>query len=159
VSVNRSRRKGRGIDAIFDSTDLSLAPPPTREQPVDEPAEERQRVSGDVQEPERVPESAETRERGVEVGGRSTLSAAGSVNYRRTARGPGRPRGQVSPGRELVQRGFYLEPEQDRMLDEIKASLKGRGFTPDRSAIARAALAHFGDLDASDQEELVRRFK
>ena len=159
MSENRSRRRGRGIDAIFDSTDLSLAPPPIHEQPVDEPPEDRPRASEDVQEPERIRERAETREREVEVGERSASPAVEATSLRRAARGPGRPRGQVSPGRELVQRGFYLEPEQDRMLDEIKAALKGRGFTPDRSAIVRAALAHFGDLDAFDQEDLVRRFK
>jgi hypothetical protein len=45
------------------------------------------------------------------------------------------------------------------MLDEIKAALKGRGFTPDRSAIVRAALTKFSELEPFDQEELVRRNK
>jgi len=58
-----------------------------------------------------------------------------------------------------VQRGFYLEVDQDRTLDETKAALKRRGFTPDRSAIVRAALRHFGWLDRVEQEGLVRREK
>jgi 3-methyladenine DNA glycosylase Tag len=45
------------------------------------------------------------------------------------------------------------------MLDEMKAALKKRGFTPDRSAIVRAALRHFGLLDTVEQEGLVRREK
>jgi hypothetical protein len=58
-----------------------------------------------------------------------------------------------------VQRGFYLEPGQDRMIDEIKVGLKGRGFNPDRSAIIRAAVEHFHALDRFEQEERVRRAK
>lgn len=156
MSENRNRRKGRGIDAIFDSADLSLAPPPVRERPVVQHTEDHPKEPEAVQESERDSMREDVRER--EVGGR-TAPSVGATSYGRATRGPGRPRGQVSPGRALVQRGFYLEPEQDRMLDEIKASLKGRGFTPDRSAIARAALAHFGGLDPFDQEDLVRRFK
>jgi hypothetical protein len=59
----------------------------------------------------------------------------------------------------LLQRGFYIEPEQDRMVDQIKVSLKGTAFTPDRSAIVRAAIENFYDLDPDDQEERVRRAK
>jgi hypothetical protein len=58
-----------------------------------------------------------------------------------------------------VQRGFYLEPSQDRMIDEIKVGLKGRGFNPDRSAIIRAAVEYFHQLDRFEQEERVRRSK
>ncbi len=74
-------------------------------------------------------------------------------------RGPGRPRLEQPPARKLVQRGFYLEPIQDRMIDEIKVGLKGRGFNPDRSAIIRAAVEYFHELDKFDQEERVRRSK
>jgi len=74
-------------------------------------------------------------------------------------RGPGRPRLEQTPGRELVQRGFYLQPSQDRMIDEIKVGLKGRGFNPDRSAIIRAAVEYFHELDRFEQEERVRRSK
>lgn len=149
MSERRERRKGRGLDAIFDSADLSLEPAPTRRP--------------DLM-PESAPESAPaagTIERERDEVGERTVPAGGSLRTRRSDefRRPGRPRGQVSQARELVQRGFYLEPDQDRMLDETKAALKGRGFTPDRSAIVRAALEHFGGLDRFDQEDLVRRFK
>lgn len=118
-----TRRKGRGIDAIFDTTDLNL-----------EPSTEDSTRSGEKRSPEH---SEETRVR----------------------RGPGRPRSEQPPTRELVQRGFYLEPEQDRMLDEIKVALKGRNFNPDRSAIIRAAVEHFQQLDRFEQEERIRRVK
>lgn len=91
--------------------------------------------------------------------GETRVPAWSGVDGRRGGRGVGRPRGQVSQDRELIQRGFYLEATQDRMLDEIKAALKGRGFTPDRSAIVRAALTKFSELEPFDQEELVRRNK
>ncbi len=76
----------------------------------------------------------------------------------RARRGPGRPR-LAQAARDLVQRGFYLEPDQDRMIDEIKVALKGRGFNPDRSAIIRAAVEHFYELDRLEQETRVRRAK
>ena len=148
MSERRERRRGRGLDAIFDSADLSLesAPRPVERSRV-RPAEG---LSG---------EGVADRPAGLidrdEVGERADRT----VRYRDEIRSPGRPRGQVSQVRALVQRGFYLEPEQDRMLDETKAALKGRGFTPDRSAIVRAALEHFRGLDSFDQEDLVRRFK
>jgi hypothetical protein len=128
VSEARGRRRGRGLDAIFDQADLDLG--------------EHRR------EPQETTEPVQDAEPGAE-------RRRPSVRERRR---PGRPR-NVQPPRELVQRGFYLEPEQDRMLDELKANLKGRDFTPDRSAIIRAAVEHFYALDAFEQEELVRRAK
>ncbi|MDQ3387279.1 MAG: hypothetical protein M3475_06725 [Actinomycetota bacterium] len=139
MSERRSRGKGRGIDGIFDSADLTLTP---TDKP-SEPSGEAPRTSAG-----RGPEVGETR-----------VPAWSGVDGRRGGRGVGRPRGQVSQDRELIQRGFYLEATQDRMLDEIKAALKGRGFTPDRSAIVRAALTKFSELEPFDQEELVRRNK
>jgi hypothetical protein len=139
VSERRSRGKGRGIDGIFDSADLALTPTAKPSRPT-------------VETPEtgagRDPEVGETR-----------VPAWSGPDRQRGGRSVGRPRGQVSQDRELIQRGFYLEATQDRMLDEIKAALKGRGFTPDRSAIVRAALTKFSELEPFDQEELVRRNK
>lgn len=149
MSERRERRRGRGLDAIFDSADLSLEPAPR-------PAERSPEAAGPANHPpEERPAGRLDRD---EVGERAAR-AGRTIRYRDDIRSPGRPRGQVSQARALVQRGFYLEPEQDRMLDETKAALKGRGFTPDRSAIVRAALEHFRGLDSFDQEDLVRRFK
>jgi hypothetical protein len=121
----RNRRRGRGIDAIFDSTDIEL-----------EPKTETQNPPGRTEgQPPRGQEDRPIR------------------------RGPGRPRLEHPPARELVQRGFYLEPSQDRMIDEIKVRLKGRNFNPDRSAIIRAAVEYFRELDRFEQEERVRRSK
>jgi hypothetical protein len=126
VSEPRSRRRGRGIDAIFDSTDIDLEPKTETPNPRELPKEES---------PRRYEEERPIR------------------------RGPGRPQLEHPPARELVQRGFYLEPGQDRMIDEIKVGLKGRGFNPDRSAIIRAAVEYFHELDRFAQEERVRRSK
>jgi len=125
VSEPRNRRRGRGIDAIFDSTNIDLEPK-TETQNSPELTEER------------YPRQQEDRP---------------------VRRGRGRPRLEHPPARELVQRGFYLEPSQDRMIDEIKVGLKGRGFNPDRSAIIRAAVEYFHELDKFEQEERVRRSK
>ncbi len=125
MSEPRNRRRGRGIDAIFDSADLDLEP------------------KTETPSPQELAE------------GRSPRQQAD----RPIRRGPGRPRLEHPPARELVQRGFYLEPSQDRMIDEIKVSLKGRGFNPDRSAIIRAAVEYFHELDRIVQEERVRRAK
>jgi len=125
VSEPRNRRRGRGIDAIFDRTDIDLEP---------------------KTEPQNPPELSE---------GEYPRQQEG----RPIRRGPGRPRLEHPPARELVQRGFYLEPSQDRIIDEIKVGLKGRGFNPDRSAIIRAAVEHFHELDRFEQEERVRRSK
>jgi hypothetical protein len=125
VSEPRNRRRGRGIDAIFDSTDIELEPKTEPQNPQDLTEE-------------RSPRQQEERA---------------------LRRGPGRPRLEHPPARELVQRGFYLEPSQDRMIDEIKVGLKGRGFNPDRSAIIRAAVEYFHELDRFNQEERVRRSK
>jgi hypothetical protein len=125
VSEPRNRRRGRGIDAIFDSADIDLEPksaPPNPQELTEE----------------RSPRQQEKRP---------------------TRRGPGRPRLEHPPARELVQRGFYLEPSQDQMIDEIKVGLKGRGFNPDRSAIIRAAVEYFHELDRFEQEKRVRRSK
>jgi hypothetical protein len=125
VSEPRKRRRGRGIDAIFDSADIELEP------------------KTETQNPQELAEGQYPRRQ----------------EDRPIRRGPGRPRLEHSPGRELVQRGFYLEPSQDRMIDEIKVGLKGRGFNPDRSAIIRAAVEYFHELDRFEQEERVRRSK
>ncbi len=128
MSEQRRRRRGRGIDAIFDAADLTLTPS-TEPQESPDPAEHPKR-------PLAQPEAE-----------------------RPARRGPGRPRLEHPPARELVQRGFYLEPSQDRMIDEIKVGLKGGGFNPDRSAIIRAAVEYFYELDSIEQEERVRRSK
>ena len=128
MSEPRSRRRGRGIDAIFDATDLDLEP------------------RTETQNPPELTEGPEQDLRQQE-------------EDRPTRRGPGRPRLKHPPAREFVQRGFYLEPSQDRMIDEIKIGLKGRGFNPDRSAIIRAAVEYFHELDRFEQEERVRRSK
>ncbi len=125
MSEPRNRRRGRGIDAIFDSTDIDLEPKTETQNP---------------------PELTEER-------------SPGQQEERSIRRGPGRPRLTHPPVRELVQRGFYLEPRQDRMIDEIKVGLKGRGFNPDRSAIIRAAVEYFHELERFEQEERVRRSK
>jgi hypothetical protein len=125
VSEARNRRRGRGIDAIFDSTDIDLEP------------------KTETQNPPELTEERYSRQR----------------EDRPIRRGPGRPKLEHSPARELVQRGFYLEPSQDRMIDEIKVGLKGRGFNPDRSAIIRAAVEYFHELGKFEQEERVRRSK
>ena len=125
MSEPRNRRRGRGIDAIFDGADIDLEP---------------------KTEPQNPPELSE---------GEYPRQQEG----RPIRRGPGRPRLEHPPARELVQRGFYLEPSQDRIIDEIKVGLKGRGFNPDRSAIIRAAVEHFHELDRFEQEERVRRSK
>jgi hypothetical protein len=125
VSEPRNRRRGRGIDAIFDSTDIDLESKPQTQN------------SPDLSEGQSPREQADHQVR----------------------RGPGRPRLKHPPARELVQRGFYLEPSQDRMIDEIKVELKGRNFNPDRSAIIRAAVEYFHELDRFEQEERVRRSK
>ena len=125
MSEPRNRRKGRGIDAIFDTADIDLERK-TETQNLPELPEE--------QYPQRQEDSP-------------------------IRRGRGRPRLPHAPTRELVQRGFYLEPSQDRMIDEIKVGLKGRGFNPDRSAIIRAAVEYFHELDRVEQEERVRRSK
>jgi hypothetical protein len=125
VSEPRNRRRGRGIDAIFDSADIDLQPKTKTQNPSELTEGESPRQQAD----------------------------------RPIRRGPGRPRLEHPPGRELVQRGFYLEPIQDRMIDEIKVGLKGRGFNPDRSAIIRAAVEYFHALDRFEQEERVRRSK
>lgn len=144
MSERRSRGKGRGLDGIFDSADLTLTPTAKPAQPSVETPDTGAGLEPEVGET-RVPAwSGVDRQRGGRSVGRPSV---------------GRPRGQVSQDRELIQRGFYLEAEQDRMLDEIKAELKGRGFTPDRSAIVRAALTKFSELEPFDQEELVRRNK
>lgn len=127
-----TRRKGRGIDAIFDATDLNLEP------------------------------STEDLSRSDEGRGSEVRASEGRGSVReetRVRRAPGRPKSEQPPTRQLVQRGFYLEPEQDRMIDEIKVALKGRNFNPDRSAIIRAAVEHFQKLDRFEQEERVRRVK
>jgi hypothetical protein len=129
VSEPKSRRRGRGIDAIFDTADLDLEPRRTEAQHPQESTEGSEE-----------PLTRQEEERPIR-------------------RGPGRPRLEHPPARELVQRGFYLEPSQDRMLDEIKVGLKGRGFNPDRSAIIRAAVEYFHELDRLEQEERVRRSK
>jgi hypothetical protein len=128
VSEPRSRRRGRGIDAIFDATDLDLEPKTETPNPPE-------RTAG------------------------SEWDLRHQEEERPIRRGPGRPRLEHPPVRELVQRGFYLEPSQDRMIDEIKVGLKGRGFNPDRSAIIRAAVEYFHELDSFEQEERVRRSK
>lgn len=125
MSEPRNRRKGRGIDAIFDTTDVAL-----------EPKTETQHL------PELPEEHSPRRQEDPPL-----------------RRGRGRPRLEHPPTRELVQRGFYLEPRQDRMIDEIKVGLKGQGFNPDRSAIIRAAVEYFHELDRFDQEARVRRSK
>ena len=125
MSDPRNRRRGRGIDAIFDSTDIDLEPKTEPRTPPDFTEESSPRRQED----------------------------------RPLRRKPGRPRLEHPPARELVQRGFYLEPSQDRMIDEIKVGLKGRGFNPDRSAIIRAAVEYFYELDRFEQEERVRRSK
>jgi hypothetical protein len=125
VSEPRKRRRGRGIDAIFDSTDIDLEP---------------------KTETQNSPELAEGQ-------------YLRQQEDRPIRRGRGRPRLEHPPARELVQRGFYLEPSQDRMIDEIKVGLKGRGFNPDRSTIIRAAVEYFHELDNFEQENRVRRSK
>ena len=125
MSVPGNRRRGRGIDAIFDSTDVDLEP------------------KTEIQNPHELAEEQDPRKQ----------------EDRPIRRGPGRPRLEHPPTRELVQRGFYLEPSQDRMIDEIKVVLKGRGFNPDRSAIIRAAVEYFHELDRFEQEERVRQSK
>ena len=122
MSEPRNKRRGRGIDAIFDGADIDLEP---------------------KTEPQNPPEGQYPRRQ----------------EDRPIRRGPGRPRLEQPRARELVQRGFYLEPSQDRMIDEIKVGLKGRGFNPDRSAIIRAAVEYFHQLDRFEQEERVRRSK
>ena len=125
MSEPRNRRRGRGIDAIFDSTDIDLE------------------AKTELQNSPELTEGQNPRRQ----------------EDRRLRRGPGRPRLEHPPARELVQRGFYLEPSQDRMIDEIKVGLKGRGFNPDRSAIIRAAVEYFHELDRFEQEKCVRRAK
>jgi hypothetical protein len=125
VSEPRNRRRGRGIDAIFDSADIDLEP------------------KTETQNPQELPEERSPRQQ----------------EERPIRRGPGRPRLEHPPVRELVQRGFYLEPSQDRMIDEMKVGLKGWGFNPDRSAIIRAAVEYFHELDRFEQEKRVRRSK
>ena len=125
MSEPRNRRKGRGIDAIFDTTDIDLERNTTTQHPPELPEEQHPQHQEDPP----------------------------------IRRGRGRPRLTHAPIRELVQRGFYLEPSQDRMIDEIKVGLKGRGFNPDRSAIIRAAVEYFHELDKFEQEERVRRSK
>lgn len=139
-SRRTTRRKGRGIDAIFDATDLDLEERPSAEDPAQE---------GEDWRPERGSDSGSG---GRDPGGRFHEKPSGR-------RGPGRPRLEQPPARELVQRGFYLEPGQDRIIDEVKVGLKGRGFNPDRSAIIRAAVEHFYELDRFEQEKRVRRAK
>ncbi len=126
MSEPRNRRRGRGIDAIFDSADI------------------------DLETKTEIPSSQELAE------GQSPPRQQADRPIRR---GPGRPRLEHPPVRELVQRGFYLEPSQDRIIDEIKVGLKGRGFNPDRSAIIRAAVEYFHELDRFEQEDRVRRSK
>jgi hypothetical protein len=181
VSEPRSagRRRGRGIDAIFDAADLSLDPiqeePGASEGRPRDDRNERRGAPGSnaVADPPELRRTSrlEDQDDGVRRldGARESVRDGASDRLARgTAsdgiprrRRPGRPRKdeQEAPRRELLQRGFYLEPEQDRMLDEIKAALKGRGFTPDRSAIIRAAIEYFHGLDRFDQEDLVRRSK
>jgi hypothetical protein len=125
VSEPRNRRRGRGIDAIFDSTDIDLEP------------------------------RTETQNPSVPTEGRSPRRQEDPP----IRRGRGRPRLEHPPARELVQRGFYLEPSQDQMIDEIKVGLKGQRFNADRSAIIRAAVEYFHELDRFEQEERVRRSK
>ena len=125
MSEPRNKRRGRGIDAIFDGADIDLEP---KTEPQNPPA------LTEGQYPRRQED-------------------------RPIRRGPGRPRLEHPRARELVQRGFYLEPSQDRMIDEIKVGLKCRGFNPDRSAIIRAAVEYFHQLDRFEQEERVRRSK
>ncbi len=125
MSEPRNRRRGRGIDAIFDSTDIDLE------------------AKTELQNSPELTEGQNPRRQ----------------EDRRLRRGPGRPRLEHPSARELVQRGFYLEPSQDRMIDEIKVGLKGRGFNPDRSAIIRAAVEYFHELDRFEQEKRVRRAK
>ena len=125
MSEPRNKRRGRGIDAIFDGADIDLEP------------------KTEPQNPHALTEGQYPRRQ----------------EDRPIRRGPGRPRLEQPRARELVQRGFYLEPSQDRMIDEIKVGLKGRGFNPDRSAIIRAAVEYFHQLDRFEQEERVRRSK
>ena len=125
MSEPRNRRRGRGIDAIFDSTDIGLEP------------------------------KTETRNSPE----RTEVESPRGQEDRPARRGPGRPRLERPTNRELVQRGFYLEPSQDRMIDEIKVGLKRQNFNPDRSAIIRAAVEYFHELDRFEQEERVRRSK
>lgn len=177
------RRKGRGIDAIFDSADLDLGPTTTPDsQRATAPLTAAQSTFGTEgryrdgtlsrpDDPRTFDEDADERgdtigdQRAIEEGREATVAV--ETLYSGRERGPGReprrplgrPPSNRQPGRELIQRGFYLEVEQDRTLDETKAALKRRGFTPDRSAIVRAALEHFGRLDRVEQEGLVRREK
>jgi hypothetical protein len=125
VSEPSNRRRGRGIDGIFDSADIDLEPSTETASPQELTEGELPRQQADLP----------------------------------IRRGPGRPRLEHPPARELVQRGFYLEPSQDWMIDEIRVGLKGRGFNPDRSAIIRAAVEYFHVLDRFEQEERVRRSK
>jgi hypothetical protein len=160
------RRKGRGIDAIFDSTDLDLGPTSgAAPQPAaHETGTTRRRSAWRDDDPGPYREEGRSRydSAGVGEGGATTGSPEPGFTqptHPEPRRSPGRPPSRRPPGRELVQRGFYLEVDQDRMLDETKAALKKRGFTPDRSAIVRAALQHFVRLDRVEQEGLVRRAK
>lgn len=128
------RRRGRGLDAIFDSADLELDTAPADSAP----------QTGSPQPAETAPRSTTNlnQERGQERRGA----------YERRA---GRPRSR----RDLIQRGFYLEPAQDEALDRIRLDFKRSNFSPDRSAIVRAAIASFEQLDPVDQEDLIRRAK
>lgn len=208
--MSERRRRGRGLEAIFDNADLSLDEPPagerddeprrrssTREDRAHEPpaarkdsADRTPAVSGedfskpqppaedsDARDPEREPRGRDTdgsgwepQDRGGgETGerytrtGRSAHVAPTPGNYESAApdgrRAPGRPSGSMGQPRRLLQKGFYLELEQDQMLDQIRSSLKSTGFTPDRSAIVRAAVESFYSLDPAEQEEMVRRLK
>lgn len=214
--MSERRRRGRGLEAIFDNADLSLDEAPATERD-DEPrrrssaressaredrpheapaarkgsadrtpADSDEDLSGtqpaaadpDPRDPEREPPpgsdvagsgrepqyraGGETGERYTRPG-RSAHAAPAPGNYESAApdsrRAPGRPSGSVGQPRRLLQKGFYLELEQDQMLDQIRSALKSTGFTPDRSAIVRAAVESFYSLDPSEQEEMVRRLK
>lgn len=217
MSERRRGRRGRGLDAIFDTGDLSLdedpsvkddEDPPRRSQP-SEPEADVTPGRSSYGEEERAPRTSTdpansgsargpaTGDRGggdeasydsetrvdSDAGG-SWVSARdphspgsepirGRYNHldlpdpdlprgdRPTSdrRAPGRPSGSLGQPRTLLQKGFYLELEQDQMLDQIRSSLKSTGFTPDRSAIVRAAVESFYRLDPAEQEEMVRRLK
>lgn len=201
----RRQGRGRGLDAIFDTGDLSLDEAPSgegdnhpqrrpsgREAQADEhPVSKKATPGQDDQTDEARGPSGEpgparysaasgssrvgsyTQEPQARGGGDSRDHHARSAHLEHadpttrqseptdpgSRRLPGRPAGSVGQSRTLLQKGFYLELEQDQMLDQIRSSLKSKGFTPDRSAIVRAAVESFYQLDPTDQEEMVRRLK
>lgn len=201
----RRQGRGRGLDAIFDTGDLSLdeahsgegndhlqrrssgreaqaeerpvskkATPGQDEQSdeargpsdsagpaVDSAASGSSRVGDYAQEPQARGggESRDHHARSAHLEHADPTTRQSEPPDPGNPRPPGRPAGSVGQSRTLLQKGFYLELEQDQMLDQIRSSLKSKGFTPDRSAIVRAAVESFYQLDPADQEEMVRRLK